>query len=73
MRHANLVGGLAPILGERDAVLESLATAIGDTIIEGLSSIVAVRRSDRKGDRKSFHRDQLSQAGLRFRKTDGIN
>ena len=32
----NLVGGLAPILGERDAVLESLATAIGDTIIEGL-------------------------------------
>ena len=27
----NLVGGLAPILGERDAVLESLATAIGDT------------------------------------------
>ena len=33
---AAVVGGLAPILGERDAVLESLATAIGDTIIEGL-------------------------------------
>jgi AraC family transcriptional regulator len=32
----SLVGGLAPILGERDAILESLATAIGDTIIEGL-------------------------------------
>jgi len=32
----NLVGGLAPVLGERDAVLEPLAIAIGDTIIEDL-------------------------------------
>jgi AraC family transcriptional regulator len=32
----NLVGGLAPMLGEKDAVLEHLAAAIGDTIAGGL-------------------------------------
>jgi AraC family transcriptional regulator len=32
----NLIGGLAPILGEKDVVLEHLAAAIGDTISGGL-------------------------------------
>jgi AraC family transcriptional regulator len=32
----NVVGGLAPMLGEKDAVLEHLASAIGETVIGGL-------------------------------------
>lgn len=32
----DLIGGLAPMLGEKDAVLEHLAAAIGDTITGGL-------------------------------------
>ena len=32
----NVISGLAPMLGERDAVLEHLAAAIGDTIISNL-------------------------------------
>src|SRR6516225_854807 len=33
---SSLIGGLAPMLGEQDAVLEHLAAAVGDTIIGGL-------------------------------------
>ncbi|MFX4493741.1 hypothetical protein ABTA45_19805, partial [Acinetobacter baumannii] len=32
---ANLIGGLAPMLGNQDAVLEHLAAAIGETITGG--------------------------------------
>ena len=32
----NLVEGIAPILGKRDGIIEHLATAMGDAIVEGL-------------------------------------
>jgi AraC family transcriptional regulator len=35
---SSLIGGLAPMLGEQDAVLEHLAAAVGDTITGGLPS-----------------------------------
>lgn len=35
-RASSLIGGLAPMLGEQDAVLEHLAAAVGDTITAGL-------------------------------------
>jgi AraC family transcriptional regulator len=33
---SNLIGGIAPMLGEQDSVLEHLAAAVGDTITSGL-------------------------------------
>jgi AraC family transcriptional regulator len=35
---SSLIGGLAPMLGEQDAVLEHLGAAVGDTITGGLPS-----------------------------------
>lgn len=36
MKARNIINGLAPMLGERDAVLEHLAAAVGDTIASNL-------------------------------------